>query len=507
MGHVPIEVTSAGFAVSQAGRRLVANTLPELIVQLGLLPESSPYDSAPPATAAAAALYDGEAPAVRRDGMHAKPRTPLPVVRTTAAPGVSAAVVSEPAPALYANMASLPPLNKGSNYVQMSDLPPINATTTSTFYVQMSDLPPMKTGGASAGAAARAPRDRVQAVYAEMSSLPPLKKDDVNVVSGSNYVQMSDLPPIRRDAPADANRRAAARAPAPACPWLISEHDLQFEDKELGSGSSGQVRRARWNGSLVAVKQLSGTHTSTEAYAMQAFQNELARMHKLPPHPNVMSFFGSVIFESGALAAVLELCADGALVDSLYGDAKKSDWTIRELLDVAHDCACGLSHLHSNLIVHRDLAARNVLLTSGHGRKLFAKLCDLGLSRLLADRDSEQQTVTPEVDSNGAVIRREWLAPEQIMSSVYSLSTDVFAFGVLLFEIFARQAPWAHLAHLPNSAVGMRVLRGERLQAPEAAPSSIRTLMIASWDTKPQQRPPISKLRELIADEIEAKKR
>jgi hypothetical protein len=362
---------------------------------------------------------------------------------------------------------------------------PTTATRAPPIYAQLANLPTLSTVAEPEPAAA----------YANMASLPPLK-------AAPEYAELSALPPLKSGSPAMANRRAQ-RVSGPA--WLISERDLLFDNQKLGSGASGEVRRARWNGSLVAVKQLSGTHTSNDAYALQAFQNELARMHKLPPHPNMTSFFGSVIFESGAVAAVLELCADGALVDSLYGAAcKKSDWKLAELLEIAHDCACGLQHLHEYLIVHRDLAARNVLLTSGGGRKLFAKLCDLGLSRLLADRDSEQMTVTPEVDSNGAVIRREWLAPEQITSSVYSLSTDMFAFGVVLFEIFARQAPWAQLAQLPNSAVGMRVLRGERLQAPEAAPKAIRALMVAMWDTKPQLRPTIGAVREALAKEIAA---
>lgn len=335
------------------------------------------------------------------------------------------------------------------------------------------------------------------ATYANLASLPPLAAAAVE----PSYAELSSLPPLKTNSPAMGNRRAQ-RVSGPA--WLINERDLQFDNKFLGAGASGEVRRARWNGSLVAVKQLSGTHSSKDAYAMQAFQNELTRMHKLPPHPNVTSFFGSVIFESGAVAAVLELCADGALVESLYGaSCKKNDWKLSELLEIAHDCACGLHHLHEHLIVHRDLAARNVLLTSGGGRQLFAKLCDLGLSRLLADRDSEQLTVTPEVDSNGAVIRREWLAPEQITSSVYSLSTDMFAFAVLLFEIFARQAPWAHLAQLPNSAIGMRVLRKERLEVPKAAPEAIRALMVAAWDEKPQLRPTIGSVREALAKEID----
>jgi serine/threonine protein kinase len=338
------------------------------------------------------------------------------------------------------------------------------------------------------------------ATYTNMASLPLLTPH--LTPTDPSYAELGSLPSLKTCSSAESARRTQ-RVSSPA--WLINERDLLFEDnKILGAGASGEVRCARWRGSLVAVKQLSGAHKTDDASALTAaFHNELARMHKLPPHPNVTSFFGSVMFESGAVAAVLELCADGALVDSLYGaSCKKNDWQLLELLEIAHDCACGLQHLHEYLIVHRDLAARNVLLTSGSGRKLFAKLCDLGLSRLLADRDSEQMTVTPEVDSRGAVIRREWLAPEQITSSFYSLSSDVFAFGVVLFEIFARQAPWAHLAQLPNSAVGMRVLRGERLQAPEAAPPAIRTLMLAAWDALPQRRPPIGTVRQALAKEI-----
>jgi serine/threonine protein kinase len=158
--------------------------------------------------------------------------------------------------------------------------------------------------------------------------------------------------------------------------------------------------------------------------------------------------------------------------------------------------------LHDNLIVHRDIAARNVLLTSGGGRKRMAKICDLGISRLLVAPSAEQMTVTPEVDASGTVIRREWLAPEQIVSGVYSFATDSFAFAVLLFEIFKSEAPWAEFARMPPAAVGMRVLRGERLTPPSNAPPAVQQLMLQCWDANPQARPTVSAVRKVLADEM-----
>jgi serine/threonine protein kinase len=99
-------------------------------------------------------------------------------------------------------------------------------------------------------------------------------------------------------------------------------------------------------------------------------------------------------------------------------------------------------------VVHRDIAARNVLLT-GHDT---AKVADFGMARVV-DGDDDQETAK----TIGPI---KWMAPEQIVRRSYSTASDVFAFGVLLFEIFKQEEPWKGESHI---VVATKVMAGERM--------------------------------------------
>jgi serine/threonine protein kinase len=272
--------------------------------------------------------------------------------------------------------------------------------------------------------------------------------------------------------------------------WRIAASELEL-GRVLGQGAFGVVSRAKWRGRHVAVKQIKRTAIGDEK-AVADFELEIGRMSSLQPHENVVQLYGVVELANGDVGAVVEFCAQGALVDALYGDKARRDWTNDELLDVAYDAACGLMHLHLNNVVHRDIAARNVLLA---GKKdLVAKVSDFGMARDMDGNVAEQQTAAH-------VGPLRWMAPEQIERLAYSKASDVFAFGVLLFEIFAREKPWAGVA---NVNVMAKVARGERMLPPKShASRAICRLMEQCWAQNPSDRPTMQQVQSKLEREQE----
>jgi serine/threonine protein kinase len=203
-------------------------------------------------------------------------------------------------------------------------------------------------------------------------------------------------------------------------------------------------------------------------------------MAALPMHENVVRLYGVVELANGDVGAVVEFCAQGALVDALYGE-KARELSRAELLQIAYDAACGVMHLHECKIVHRDIAARNVLLA---GKKdLVAKVSDFGMARNL---ESVYSGVASEQHTAATIGPVKWMAPEQLERMAYSRASDVFAFGVLLYEIFARSTPWPGLA---NVNVVLRVAKGERMELPKTVPAAVRKVTKQCWAQEAAERP------------------
>jgi hypothetical protein len=306
--------------------------------------------------------------------------------------------------------------------------------------------------------------------------LPMVTKDYADVPA-PELVDSRTKPLYELAAPASALWPSAVAAKGVTRAWQIDPADVEL-GATIGQGHFGVVRRAQWRGRTVAVKQIKKASIGADDKAVADFEDEIGRMAAMQPHENLVHLQGMMRLPNGDLAAVVEFCAQGALVDALYGP-KARNFDGDQLSQIAYDAACGLLHLHANDVVHRDVAARNVLLA---GRKdLVAKLSDFGMARDVSSAASgaEHQTET----LIGPV---RWMAPEQLSKLSYSRASDVFAFGVLLFEIFAGEAPWAGVS---NISVITQVVGGRRMAVPFTAPIAVRQVMEQCWLAAAADRP------------------
>uniref|UniRef100_A0A8C7K214 receptor protein-tyrosine kinase n=1 Tax=Oncorhynchus kisutch TaxID=8019 RepID=A0A8C7K214_ONCKI len=176
------------------------------------------------------------------------------------------------------------------------------------------------------------------------------------------------------------------------------------------------------------------------------------------------------------------------LIGSLCEDPETGTWSldIEDLLRFSSQVAQGMDFLASKNCIHRDVAARNVLLTDGR----VAKICDFGLAR---DIENDSNYVV----KGNARLPVKWMAPESIFECVYTVKSDVWSYGILLWEIFSLgKSPY------PNVVVDTRFYKlikdGCYMSQPDFAPPEIYTIMKMCWNLEPTERPTFSTIGQLI---------
>ncbi|XP_032745703.1 muscle, skeletal receptor tyrosine-protein kinase isoform X5 [Rattus rattus] len=278
--------------------------------------------------------------------------------------------------------------------------------------------------------------------------------------------------------------------------------------RDIGEGAFGRVFQARAPGllpyepfTMVAVKMLK-----EEASAdMQAdFQREAALMAEFD-NPNIVKLLG-VCAVGKPMCLLFEYMAYGDLNEFLRSmsphtvcSLSHSDLSTRarvsspgppplscaEQLCIARQVAAGMAYLSERKFVHRDLATRNCLV----GENMVVKIADFGLSRNIYSADYYK------ADGNDAIPIR-WMPPESIFYNRYTTESDVWAYGVVLWEIFSYGLqPYYGMAH---EEVIYYVRDGNILACPENCPLELYNLMRLCWSKLPADRPSFCSIHRIL---------
>ena len=269
--------------------------------------------------------------------------------------------------------------------------------------------------------------------------------------------------------------------------WIFNPTDISI-GPILGCGASCTVYRGLYKRTPVAVKVMR------EGYAgqniIQEFQREISAMVTLR-HPNLVLFMGACI--EPQMMIVSEFCAGESLFKLLH-ERKNIQLHWIQKLKMIIDIARAMLYLHeaNPPIIHRDLKSLNLLLldqVNNQNDDILVKITDFGISRIVEEVEAKMTV---------GMGTCHWMAPEVINSEPYSLAADVYSFGIVLWEIAARETPYRgdNPVEIP-----MKVLRGERpdlLAIGPAVPSAVKDLITSCWDQSPSRRPNFMQIMQFL---------
>nr|XP_033801870.1 tyrosine-protein kinase Tec [Geotrypetes seraphini]XP_033801879.1 tyrosine-protein kinase Tec [Geotrypetes seraphini]XP_033801889.1 tyrosine-protein kinase Tec [Geotrypetes seraphini]XP_033801899.1 tyrosine-protein kinase Tec [Geotrypetes seraphini] len=258
--------------------------------------------------------------------------------------------------------------------------------------------------------------------------------------------------------------------------WEINPSELTFM-KELGSGLFGVVRLGKWRAQYkVAIKAIREGAMSEED-----FIEEAKVMMKLT-HPKLVQLYG-VCTQGRPIYIVTEFMEHGCLLNYLRQRRGQCHKDI--LLTMCQDVCEGMGYLEQNSFIHRDLAARNCLV----GESGVVKVSDFGMARYVLD---DQYT-----SSSGAKFPVKWSPPEVFNYSKFSSKSDIWSFGVLMWEVFTEgKMPFETNT---NFEVVTMVSQGHRLYRPKLSSNTVYQVMMMCWHEKPEGRPTFDELLHVLA--------
>ncbi|XP_077334052.1 fibroblast growth factor receptor 3 isoform X1 [Lithobates pipiens] len=330
----------------------------------------------------------------------------------------------------------------------------------------------------------------------------PLKRQQVSLESNSSMNSNTPLVRITHLSSTDGTMLAnVSELGLPTDPkWELPRSRLTL-GKPLGEGCFGQVVMAEAIGidkdkpnksCTVAVKMLKDDATDKD---LSDLVSEMEMMKMIGKHKNIINLLGACT-QDGPLYVLVEYASKGNLreylrirrppgMDYSFDTCKipTEQLTFKDLVSSAYQVARGMEYLASQKCIHRDLAARNVLVTEDS----VMKIADFGLARDIHNIDYYKKT------TNGR-LPVKWMAPEALFDRVYTHQSDVWSFGVLLWETFTLGG--SPYPGIPVEELFKLLKEGHRMDKPANCTHELYMIMRECWHAVPSQRPTFKQLVE-----------
>lgn len=268
--------------------------------------------------------------------------------------------------------------------------------------------------------------------------------------------------------------------------WAIEYKEIVFGPR-IGAGGFGEVYKCKYDKKMVAVKTLQKIEDDDPQALMAEFMVEMKLMSKLR-HPNIVEFIGACIHNPN-LAIILEFMAGGSLYRAIHRRRRNvlGPFPLLKTVWIAFGVAKGMAHLHSQypVVIHRDVKSPNVLLGTNVRE---VKITDFGLSRLRVN----------SYVNTGPGGTPEWMAPELLRQDPFNEKSDVFSFGVILWELVMCEKPWRD--DHPMQIVFKVGSRGEKLPTPppESCEPELREMIVECFADNPKRRPDFKRIVERL---------
>lgn len=305
------------------------------------------------------------------------------------------------------------------------------------------------------------------------------KKNESTATAKAQRQPASPMQSFDDDHPGASKEALAAAAQGRKTPMInpkyeIMPYEVQY-GPQIGSGGFGVVYKAKFRNETVAVKKIHA-HALSNAASVGEFQSEVAVLCTLN-HANILRFVGACT-KPPNLMILTEFMSRGTLFDLLHQSQERVTWSMRRKF--ALDTCRGMQYLHDSKLLHRDLKSSNLMLD----RDLNCKVGDFGLTRISRGTAAVQMT--------GQCGTFQYMAVEVLASKPYSEKADVFSFGILLWEMVARQLPYFGMQPVQ---VGIAVMQqGLRPTIPQTTPAPVANMMRSCWDNNPDKRPSFAQL-------------
>ncbi|XP_038620532.1 mitogen-activated protein kinase kinase kinase 11 [Tachyglossus aculeatus] len=273
---------------------------------------------------------------------------------------------------------------------------------------------------------------------------------------------------------------------SPPQPEVARFHELRLEEV-IGVGGFGKVYRGSWRGELVAVKAARQDPDEDISVTAESVRQE-ARLFAMLAHPNIIAL-KAVCLEEPNLCLVMEYAAGGPLSRALAGRRVPPHVLVNWGVQIAR----GMHYLHCEAlapVIHRDLKSNNILLLQpvegDNVEHKTLKITDFGLAR--------EWHKTTQMSAAGTYA---WMAPEVIKASTFSRGSDVWSFGVLLWELLTGEVPYRGIDGLAV-AYGVAVNK-LTLPIPSTCPEPFAQLMADCWAQDPHRRPDFASILQQLS--------